>query len=244
MEPGERTMATADRKQREKEQRRIGIINAAEKLFYEKGFDNVTMDEIAEAVELSKGSLYLVFRNKDSLFFAIVARHEQEFLDELIRRLERPATGREKLQEVIRCNVDLGKAHPGFAEMASTYAPVLWSRIDRENEAVHREIACHYNEVLRIVIAEGIHDGSVRDDLDPVMLQFYLTLSSMAVIYPLPSWKKAVNGAGIPFDRFIGSFCRFIEPSIGGCQKKAGRRSKQVSGNSVPAVNATREEKE
>jgi len=216
-------MTVAERRQREKEQRKTAIIDAAERLFYEKGFDNVTMDEIAEAVELSKSSLYVHFKNKDSLFFAIVERYEREFLSDLSRRLEKPATGREKLQEVIRCNVDLGKANPEYSEMASTYAPLLWSRIDPENEAVHAEITGRYYEMLQTVISEGIRDGSVRDDLDPVMLQFYLTLISMSVIYPLPSWKKVITGAGIPFDRFIGNLCRFIDPSIGGCRKKSGR---------------------
>ncbi len=40
-------MALADRKEREKEQRQRDIINAAEKLFFSRGYDNVSMNDIA-----------------------------------------------------------------------------------------------------------------------------------------------------------------------------------------------------
>lgn len=72
-------MATADRKEREKEQRKNVILDAAEKLFFSKGFDSVSMEEIAKEVELGKGTLYLYFKSKDSLFFAIISRKWIEF---------------------------------------------------------------------------------------------------------------------------------------------------------------------
>ncbi|MDL1893205.1 helix-turn-helix transcriptional regulator, partial [Sphingobacteriales bacterium CHB3] len=52
-------MGIIERKEREKEQRREEIVTAAEKIFFEKGLAIATMDEIAEAAELSKGTLYL-----------------------------------------------------------------------------------------------------------------------------------------------------------------------------------------
>lgn len=73
-------LTTTDRKEREKERHMTEIIDAAEKLLYEKGFNNVTMDEIADTVEISKGSGNLIFKNKDSLFFAFVDRvHKERF---------------------------------------------------------------------------------------------------------------------------------------------------------------------
>ncbi len=67
-------MPIKSRKEREKEQRRKDIIDAAEKLFFEKGYDNVSMNDISKVVELSKATLYLYFENKEELFFAIVLR--------------------------------------------------------------------------------------------------------------------------------------------------------------------------
>ena len=69
-------MATS-RKQREREQRRNEIINAAEKFFFARGYDNVTMDEIADEAEVNKGLLYYYFKNKEALFFAVDLRGVQ-----------------------------------------------------------------------------------------------------------------------------------------------------------------------
>jgi AcrR family transcriptional regulator len=240
-------MTVADRKQREKERRRAEIVSAAENLFYAKGFDNVTMDEIADAVEISKGLLYVYFKNKDSLFFAIVARKRWESTDILTERLKNTATGGERVRAIIQWYVDITKGNPEFSEMASTYAPLLWSRLDRENEAALTEDVQPYYALLNAAIRDGIEDGTVRDDMDPVMLGYYITLISMAVAYPLPSWKKIFALAGIPFDQFLDSFSRFIDPSINGCPQKnterTGNRSKTGKPGEESSVKRSRDDK-
>lgn len=67
-------MTIRERQQREKAQRREDILNAAEKLFFSRGYDRVSMDEIAADVELNKATLYLYFKDKESLYFAVVNR--------------------------------------------------------------------------------------------------------------------------------------------------------------------------
>ena len=65
-------MTIAERKEREKEQRRMQIISAAEKLFFQSGYDQVSMEEIAREAELSKGTIFFYFKNKEALFITIV----------------------------------------------------------------------------------------------------------------------------------------------------------------------------
>ncbi len=65
-------MAISDRKKREKEHRRQSIIDAAEKLFFEKGYDNVSINDIAKEVELNRATIYLYFENKEALCFAVL----------------------------------------------------------------------------------------------------------------------------------------------------------------------------
>ncbi|MBF0230587.1 MAG: TetR/AcrR family transcriptional regulator [Desulfamplus sp.] len=60
-------MGIHERKQREKEQRRKQIMEAARKVFSAKGFNRATMEEIAGEAELSPGTLYLYFKNKEEL---------------------------------------------------------------------------------------------------------------------------------------------------------------------------------
>lgn len=65
-------MSIAARRELEKEKRRNDILNAAEKLFFSKGYENVSLKDIAKEVNLGRSTLYLYFENKEELFFAIV----------------------------------------------------------------------------------------------------------------------------------------------------------------------------
>lgn len=67
-------MGIRERKERERERRRQQIIVAAKKVFSEKGFNKATMDDIANEAELSPGTLYLYFKNKEELYASLSLR--------------------------------------------------------------------------------------------------------------------------------------------------------------------------
>ena len=73
-------MSTSQRKDREKEARREQILRAAAKLFSEKGFEAATMAQIARQAELAPGTLYLYFKSKDELYFALLEPQLQAHL--------------------------------------------------------------------------------------------------------------------------------------------------------------------
>jgi len=69
-------MAIEDRKQREKEQMRRLILNAAKEIFLEKGYYQTSMRNIADKIEYSPGTLYLYFKEKDEIFLDL---HNEAF---------------------------------------------------------------------------------------------------------------------------------------------------------------------
>ena len=80
-------MGIAERKEREKKQRKEQILEVAKKRFQELGFLNVTMSDIAEAAELSIGTLYLYFKNKEDIYAGLACLGSQKFdslLDEAL----------------------------------------------------------------------------------------------------------------------------------------------------------------
>jgi len=91
-------MNTQSRKEHEKNARRNEILEAGLQLFAEKDFHEVTVDEIAERVGLSKGTLYLYFKNKDDLFFSII----QEKTDMLYQRLNATIEGDKPFTECLK----------------------------------------------------------------------------------------------------------------------------------------------
>ncbi len=67
-------MGIQERKQRERERRRQQIAIAAKKIFSAKGFNKTTMEDIAREAELSAGTLYLYYKNKNELFASLSLR--------------------------------------------------------------------------------------------------------------------------------------------------------------------------
>jgi AcrR family transcriptional regulator len=66
-------MGIEERKEREKQARREAIMGSARELFFAKGFNATTMDEIAQKAELSKGALYLYFASKEELYVNVMS---------------------------------------------------------------------------------------------------------------------------------------------------------------------------
>lgn len=73
-------MGIKERKEREKERRRQQIIVAAKRVFSDKGFNKATMEDIAREAELSPGTLYLYFKNKEELYASLSLRILQYLL--------------------------------------------------------------------------------------------------------------------------------------------------------------------
>jgi len=86
-------MGIQERKLRERERRRQQIIVAAKRIFSQKGFAKSTMEDIAREAELSPGTLYLYFKNKDELYASLSLR----ILQYLNLRLE-DLKGRQNLE--------------------------------------------------------------------------------------------------------------------------------------------------
>ena len=64
-------MGVVERRAREKEQRRVAILDAAKEIFSRKGYQGATMEEIAARAELSPATLYLYFNNKSELYASL-----------------------------------------------------------------------------------------------------------------------------------------------------------------------------
>jgi AcrR family transcriptional regulator len=77
-------LSTAERRAREKAQRRQEILDAARREFFERGFHRPTVDDVAARAEVSKGTIYLYFESKEE----ILAHLLLEGLDLLVERME------------------------------------------------------------------------------------------------------------------------------------------------------------
>ncbi len=72
-------MGIKERRVREKENRIRIILDAAKDAFMKKGFQNTSMEEIANQAEIGKGTIYIYFKNKNDLYTAILLSGLESF---------------------------------------------------------------------------------------------------------------------------------------------------------------------
>ena len=161
-------MGIVERREREREQRRNDIIDAAEKVFFSKSMITATMDEVAEVAELSKGTLYLYFKSKEDLYFAINARGlrilEQMFRDALTKS----SIGLEKIRATGQTYYEFYKKYPDYFHAMIYYD--LRENKSNIDESCAEECFDQGEKTLQVVaeaIQIGIQDGSIRADVDP-----------------------------------------------------------------------------
>jgi AcrR family transcriptional regulator len=77
------------------------ILAAARKLLDQRGPDAMTMEEIAAAAGVAKGTLYLYFQSKDDLLLALINRVGENILRDLEASLEAPGKPAEKLTRLV-----------------------------------------------------------------------------------------------------------------------------------------------
>lgn len=82
-------MGVQERRAREKRARQQAILKAAQSVFFEKGLEQTTVDDIAEKAELSKGTLYLYFQSKEELYISVFLKGLDILTDQFTQLQER-----------------------------------------------------------------------------------------------------------------------------------------------------------
>ncbi len=77
------------------------ILEAARKRFAHYGFSKVTMDEIANDVNMGKASLYYYFPTKEKLFESAIKKEESQFVSEIENILEKNISASQKMREYV-----------------------------------------------------------------------------------------------------------------------------------------------
>ncbi len=95
------------RRDREKLRQRGEILEAALKLFSEKGYHNVSMHEIASEAEFGIGTLYKFFRNKEDLYKALIMEMAEKYHHALMQVLEQERNPLEAINRYIAVRREL-----------------------------------------------------------------------------------------------------------------------------------------
>jgi AcrR family transcriptional regulator len=157
----------AERREEEKERRRLEIIEAAERLYARQGWDGLTMDQLAREARLSRALLYVYFHDRADLHLAIVTRAFRLLRQRFHEAAARAATGLDQVQAIGRAYIAYAHEFPYYFDACSRFQaarhPADGSpELDACAQAGDGTIA----EVVAALEA-GRRDGSIRADLGP-----------------------------------------------------------------------------
>jgi AcrR family transcriptional regulator len=173
-------------RERKKERTREALIDAAQELFLDKGYDATTIDEIVAAVEVSRRTFFRYFAGKEEVALARAREFEQRFLSTLSARPpgEAPLTALRRVGAAVVAEMDEGPengtAH-AFLRMRSLIegTPVLLAASLRNAVELERAMAA---EIAR---REGVDPE--RDRRPALVVTLYHSVMRVA----MDEWTEA-----------------------------------------------------
>ncbi|UCG39543.1 MAG: helix-turn-helix transcriptional regulator [bacterium] len=162
--------AKPGRRERRKEELRSRIIDRATKLFEEHGFENVTMERIAEAADVAKGTLYNHFPVKEAILSGYVQKHARDMAPEIDRIVRSVPDTRSRLVALLQVHARWIEDRKELMEKYIAHRISVPLRSLREPSA-----RSGFAEHITRVLALGQEAGDVRRDLDANTLSGCLT---------------------------------------------------------------------
>lgn len=167
-------MEKLTRKEREYKARREEILNAAERVFAQKGFHNTTVAEISKESEFAIGTIYQFFKNKEELYYTMMI----EKFDLLHSTLQEEISGNKTFLKKLPCLVDV--VFSFIEQNVDFFKLFMWElnvlKPNMENKLKKQLITKHFSYIKLIsdVIKEGLHEGVLKegdaDDLSSALL--------------------------------------------------------------------------
>jgi AcrR family transcriptional regulator len=205
------------RKERERLEREERLLDAAQDLMTRKGYLGLTMDELAQRTEWSKGTLFNHFRTKEDLLLGLVARSMRLRADLMERALTFQGRPRERLTAVGVADLLFTHQNPGHFQvelLVKTHS--LWDKgsEERQESLMASEHRCHTTAVTIIneAIATGDLDLAPRG-LTPAEVSFGLWTMFLGV-HTLLCSAESLNQFGI--DRPYASLFRNAQVYLDG----------------------------
>ena len=155
-------MEISARRDKEKQIRRESILDAAEAIFFSKGFANSSMEEIAKQAQLSRALLYVYFKDKAAIMRGVMLRAALVLEEYFSRALQDGANGSQQIDGI-------GHAYYAFSKEQTNYFNVLTqlntfpeSRADKSQVQEIFDCRERITDLMEEALRNGVQDGSLN----------------------------------------------------------------------------------
>ncbi|MCX5909087.1 MAG: TetR/AcrR family transcriptional regulator [Deltaproteobacteria bacterium] len=164
------------------------ILQAAIKVFAEKGFFNSRVSEIAKEANVADGTIYLYFKNKDDILISLFEEEFGKIVEDMRKVL---AAEKDPLQKIRKFAI----AHLSIVFKQQSLAEVLGVEVRQSTKFMKEYVNktfIEYLNLIRSIVVEGQEQGVIRKDLNPGIVKraFFGALDEMARYWILSTRKK------------------------------------------------------
>lgn len=158
-------------------ERRNELLDVAEELFINKGYNETAVSDIVKKISVAQGTFYYYFKSKEEIFVAIFDRHLQSFIKTLNYKINNSCiTALEKLKEFIKLDFE--------DKFVSINTPLVKHLHEEQNTGLHQKVMVTkilgYKLVLTEIISQGIEKGEFQTDYPEEISEFILTSSAFS----------------------------------------------------------------
>lgn len=164
-------MGQDERRLQAKELKRQDIIDAAERIFFSKGYENASMDEVAKEAEYSKRTVYVYFSSKEQIYFEIMIRGYKlliEMIEQSFREC-RPQNAFDELRSVFFTFFRFSEDYPKYFKAIMEYEtkdPVDQTGVEDKSKAECYRLGEQIFGYLFHALQKGVAEGSLYSGLD------------------------------------------------------------------------------
>lgn len=177
-------MEIEDRRDQEKQQRHDSILDAAEQIFFSKGYERCSMDEIARTARVSRALLYVYFTDKAAIMRGVALRAGGE----LYRRFEKASaegqSGMEQIENIGRAYYQFSHSQPDYFDVLTrTQGFIQGAEADALSVAL-LERSERIMQLLAGALTRGVADGTISGTRaqHPLKTAYYLRGAMHGVI--------------------------------------------------------------
>ena len=156
------TAAHPTKKEVVSEFRRSGILKAARKVFARHGYDGATMDDVAEASSIAKGTLYLYFKSKQQIYLGVLKQDLQSLREENERAIQAAKSGPDKVRAFITTRFDFFERHRDFFRIYNSDISAIFITAHPMQKDL-REFYLEQAGILTAIITDAIRAGELRE---------------------------------------------------------------------------------
>lgn len=142
--------------------RRAGILKAARKVFARHGYDGATMDDVAEACSIAKGTLYLYFKSKRQIYLGVLKEDLQLLREANRQAIEAVSSAEDRIRAFITTRFDFCERHRDFFRIYNSDISAIFISAHPLQKDL-REFYLDQAELLAGIISNGIREGELRD---------------------------------------------------------------------------------